>query len=1087
MDRNWISGKRDSEGFKEGVEEFIKWAVAHKKSEEKKFYCPCRICGNKRKVCTVDQLREHIWCNGMTKSYTEWIWHGERATSGSTSTTNHVPIEETEYDLEYEDQNEVNTFDDDRINEMLRDVNGNLSFKSDAEKPLYTGCTKFTRLSGIMKLFNLKAANGWSDKGFTALLEVLTEMLPEGNLLPSSTYEAKKIMCPLGLNVDKIHACPNDCLLYRKEYKDLEKCPRCGVSRYKVYDDDCGKKGSPAKVLWYLPIVPRFKRLFASAKDSKNLVWHEEERNKDGMLRHPADSPQWMKIDSVFPEFGGDARNLRLGLCTDGVNPFGSLSSQYSVWPVLLVIYNLPPWLCMKRKYMMLSLLISGPKQPGNDIDVYLEPLIEDLKKLWDEGVPVYDAYSDESFTLKAMVFCTINDFPAYGNLSGYSVKGCKACPICENDTDSVSLSRVEGSGKQVYLGHRRFLPRNHPYRRLRKSFNGDPDHRSAPRVLTGKQVHERVSGINTVFGKPYKPSKEKNPWKKKSIFWSLSYWEHLHVRHCIDLMHVEKNVCDSLIGTLLNIPGKTKDGVKSRYDLVSMGIRPELAPQNKGKRTYLPPACYTLSKKEKTILCECLNGIKVPHGYSSNVRSIVSMKDLKLIGMKSHDCHVLIQQFLPVAIRSILPKNVRYAIIKLCMFFKKICSKVLDPGVLDAMQDDIVVTLCQFEIYFPPSFFDIMVHLVVHLVREAKLCGPVFLRYMYPPERNMGVLKRHVRNPYRPEGSMVEGYLNVEVIEFCTEYLSRLTSIGIPKSRHEGRIEGKGTLGRKVLEVGRELQNQAHLYVLQQSTAVNSYIVQHLAFLKHWNPCKSERWLRNEHNNSFIKWFKDQVNVQLKNKSNEVSDDIRWLAHGPSINVISYEGYDINGYCFYTKCRDDKSTMQNSGVSLVASALHFASAKDNRPQKARMSYYGVIEDIWELDYTEFKVPVFRCKWVDINRGVRVDDLGFTLVDFSKLGHHDEPFIMASQPKQIFYITDPMDARWSVVLPGKRQFVTSVGIEVDEDEYDDIDDSSDFPNAAHSLPQNEDELSGYYLRNDHDEGVWVEDESLPKSKKARKD
>ena len=100
------------------------------------------------------------------------------------------------------------------------------------------------------------------------------------------------------------------------------------------------------------------------------------------MVRHPADCSQWKKIDSLYPDFDKEARNLRLGLASDGMNPYGNLSTQHSSWPVLLVIYNFLPWLCMKRKYMMLSMMISGPRQPGNDIDVYLSLLIEDLRKL---------------------------------------------------------------------------------------------------------------------------------------------------------------------------------------------------------------------------------------------------------------------------------------------------------------------------------------------------------------------------------------------------------------------------------------------------------------------------------------------------------------------------------------------------------------------------------------------------------------------------------------------------------------------------------------------------------------------------------
>ena len=134
--------------------------------------------------------------------------------------------------------------------------------------------------------------------------------------------------------------------------------------------------------------------------------------------------------------------------------------------------------------------------------------------------------------------------------------------------------------------------------------------------------------------------------------------------------MHIEKNVYESIIGTLLNVPGKTKDGVNSRLDLLEMGLRSELAPRFGVKRTYLPVACYTLSKEEKKIVLQTLVELKVPEGYYSNFRNLVSVEELKLSGLKSHDYHALKQQLLPVAIRSVLPKHVRYAITRLWFFF---------------------------------------------------------------------------------------------------------------------------------------------------------------------------------------------------------------------------------------------------------------------------------------------------------------------------------------------------------------------------------------------------------------------------------
>ena len=165
--------------------------------------------------------------------------------------------------------------------------------------------------------------------------------------------------------------------------------------------------------------------------------------------------------------------------------------------------------------------------------------------------------------------------------------------------------------------------------------------------------------------------------------------------------MHVEKNVRDSLIGTLLNINEKTKDGLNACLYLIEMNIRGELAPIEMGKRTYLPPTCYTMSKNEKKIsFCQCLKGVKVPQGHSSNVKNLMSMQYLKLIGLKSHDCHILMQQLLPVAIRGILHKNVRHTITRLCSFFSSICCKVIDPSKLDELQNEIVVILCELEMF---------------------------------------------------------------------------------------------------------------------------------------------------------------------------------------------------------------------------------------------------------------------------------------------------------------------------------------------------------------------------------------------------
>ena len=145
------------------------------------------------------------------------------------------------------------------------------------------------------------------------------------------------------------------------------------------------------------------------------------------------------------------------------------------------------------------------------------------------------------------------------------------------------------------------------------------------------------------------------------------------------------------------------------------------------------------------------------------------------------------------------------------------------------------------------------------------------------------------------------------------------------------------------------------------------------------------------EHNRTFINWFRQTILVD-----DNASRRLRLLAIGPNLNILTWKGYDINNYSFYTKSQDDKSTVQNSGVMIDAHSDHFSRASDNNPIRASMAYYGVITDIWELDYGEFRVFVFKCQWVNGNVGVRQDKMGFTLVDLERIGYKDEPFIMAA-------------------------------------------------------------------------------------------
>ena len=147
----------------------------------------------------------------------------------------------------------------------------------------------------------------------------------------------------------------------------------------------------------------------------------------------------------------------------------------------------------MHEKEVYDAIFINIRSTPGNDIDVYLAALLDDLKMLWDVGVECYDVHQQEVFTLRVVLLWTINDFPAYGNLSGCIVKGYFTCPICGEDTYS---HRLKHGKMNSYTGHRRFLSCNHPFRKQKKAFNGEHEFGSASQPLSGEEILRKIDVI---------------------------------------------------------------------------------------------------------------------------------------------------------------------------------------------------------------------------------------------------------------------------------------------------------------------------------------------------------------------------------------------------------------------------------------------------------------------------------------------------------------------------------------------------------------------------------------------------------------
>ena len=178
-------------------------------------------------------------------------------------------------------------------------------------------------------------------------------------------------------------------------------------------------------------------------------------------------------------------------------------------------------------------------------------------------------------------------------------------------------------------------------------------------------------------------------------------------------MIHIEKNIVDSILGALLNIPGKTKDHAKARYDLKDMGIRKNLHPQDteESKRTEFTKAFFSMTNGEKSMFCGLLKKAKLPDGSASNISRCVHLDERKVSNYKTHYAHFMLHYLLSILIKRSLPDHVAITLIRLSSFFHRLCQKVIILEELDCLEVEIIETVNQLERNFPPSFFDIMIH----------------------------------------------------------------------------------------------------------------------------------------------------------------------------------------------------------------------------------------------------------------------------------------------------------------------------------------------------------------------------------------
>ncbi|XP_057999061.1 uncharacterized protein LOC131177905 [Hevea brasiliensis] len=384
--RSWMYARKLQDGqlnpeFVKGLEAFIKFACSKPEfMDASKIRCPCKKCIN-RKYLNVDDVTLHLMRWGFRPNYHEWTTHGESPIPSMIAAEVTLPSAELfqsdnnmyhnlvfdaagpqfqnmgsdapSPDIAFENMEEPPNLNAQKFYDML----------NAAEEELWPGCERHSQLSAVARMLNIKSEHHLSEKCYDAIVNFISEILPDDNQFIDSFYKTKKLIRGLGQPVEKIDCCKLGCMIYWGEDINLTECKFCGQTRYK---SQCGteKERVPCKKMYYFPLTPRLQRLYASEATAAHMRWHDEHNMEDDVMCHPSDSEAWKHFNRTHSLLASESRNVRLGLCTDGFQPFGQLGQQYSCWPVIITPYNLPPGMCMKEPYLFLSVIIPGSQNP---------------------------------------------------------------------------------------------------------------------------------------------------------------------------------------------------------------------------------------------------------------------------------------------------------------------------------------------------------------------------------------------------------------------------------------------------------------------------------------------------------------------------------------------------------------------------------------------------------------------------------------------------------------------------------------------------------------------------------------------------
>ncbi|GJR38972.1 hypothetical protein Tco_1214656, partial [Tanacetum coccineum] len=338
------------------------------------------------------------------------------------------------------------------------------------------------------------------------------------------------------------------------------------------------------------------------------------------------------------------------------------------------------------------------------------------------------------------------------------------------------------------------------------------------------------------------------------------------------------------------------------------------------------------------------------------------------------------------------LTREIRLVLYELSEFIRILCAQNTSLDVLEEQEEKIVVILCKLEKIFPESFFDMMIHLLIHLPSEVKKGGPPEYRWMFPFERKMRELKGYVKNNARPEGCIVQRYIDKECLTFCSMYLNDVDTIFNKVERNNEMVDFGGEIsifsckGRpfgiteeRVMS-GTEL-GEIHTYILNNCPELKELENEHKAQLEAENNSN----VNETHDKQFNYWLQQRVN------DCQESSEIRVLSRGP-LSMNRYSGCMVNGYRFHTKIREIDRKTQDSGI--VVKGEYGEDIID---------YYGILQEVLEVEYLgeNKRVLVFKCDWFKVGdkKGLQVDRESAAIN--LKLGKHWY-VVESSPPRKLF-------------------------------------------------------------------------------------